>query len=198
MVLFIVCLLWWPPQTLGEGKLEDTPEVHLISYIAGLQASAVQAAALRKLDIRADVQPQTSWNVDLFASEVNTRNSDINWENVARGFDHPGFTLPDQASFRNLMNIWRQCTPEAFPLNTVIGKDLWLNTRGQAQFLQYACAEEDQSLFTFEHAQRKQNPIEGLQYGTRKFASISAISSICYMHCTYAGSFNLNWDQESG
>eukprot|EP00884_Botryococcus_braunii_P017999 jgi/Botrbrau1/4883/Bobra.0032s0038.1 len=129
----------------------------------GDQASAVQAAALRKLDIRADVQPQTSWNVDLFASEVNTRNPDINWENVARGFDHPGFTLPDQASFRNLMNIWRQCTPEAFPLNTVIGKELWLNTRGQAQFLQYACAEEDQSLFTFEHAQRKQHPIEGLQ-----------------------------------
>jgi hypothetical protein len=164
----------------------------LILWLLPGQTSAVQAAALRKLDIRADVQPQTSWNVELFASEVNTRNPEINWESVARGLDHPGFVLPDQASFKNLMNIWRQCTPEAFPLHAVIGKDLWHNTKGQAQFLLHATAEEDPSLFTFEHALRKQPPLEGLHIGMTKdlaFGVMTQFFSSLALPCT----FGLNW-----
>lgn len=113
-----------------------------------------------------DVQSPMTWNADLFASEVTSQNPDLIWEKVARGFDHPAFSLPDANAFKNLMNLWRQCTPEAFPLHAIIGPELWRNTLGQVQFLKYAVAEDDRSIFTFEHAPRKQLPLENLEPGT--------------------------------
>jgi hypothetical protein len=102
----------------------------------------------------------------MFIAVVLAKNAELNWEAVARGFDHPQFSLPDQTAFRNLMNVWAKATPEAFPLNAVVGDPtwpLWHNTRGHVQFLQFAIAERDPSVFTFEHALRKQPPLEGLK-----------------------------------
>lgn len=134
-----------------------------------------QAAALQALDIRMDVQPPMTWNADLFASEVTSQNPDLIWEKVARGFDHPAFRLPSENSFKNLMNLWRQCTPEAFPLHAIMGEQLWQNTKGQAQLLKYAVAEDDRSIFTFEHAPgKKQKALESLGPGTWKVSGFRA------------------------
>jgi hypothetical protein len=108
----------------------------------------------------------------MFIAVVLAKNAELNWEAVARGFDHPQFNLPDQTAFHNLMNVWAKATPEAFPLNAVVGDPtwpLWHNTRGHVQFLQFAIAERDPSVFTFEHAQRKQPPLEGLKSASRSF-----------------------------
>jgi CCR4-NOT transcription complex subunit 1 len=83
-------------------------------------------------------------------------------DRLAEELDYEGFALPDGRAFVLLLTCWRMATQDKpFPLATLIQRR-WSNVGGQIAFLRYATAAPPQ-VFSFEHAQNKLAPVEGLQ-----------------------------------
>lgn len=105
-----------------------------------------------------------SWNVAALVAGVQAANPHLEWQRVAASLDQPGFAVPDAGALKLLMAAWaRGADGEPFPLTALVGS-LWANTAGQLSFLRQAAAAPPE-LFSWVHAARKQEPLEGLHAG---------------------------------
>lgn len=87
----------------------------------------------------------------------------LDWRQVVGHLDQPGFTMPDAGALKVLMIAYAHATPEPFPLPALVG-DVWDNAPGQLSFLKHATAAPPE-LFTWAHAARRLEPLEGLHAG---------------------------------
>lgn len=123
-------------------------------------SQAALEAALAGLSMESG--PGTPWKLDVIMACLNPELAKMSADRLAEQLDHDAFSLPDSRAFFVLMTCWRMATLEKpFPLATLIQKR-WNNVQGQVAFLRYATAAPPK-VFTFEHAQRKLAPVEGLQ-----------------------------------
>ena len=129
------------------------------AHIAVQAALATSLAALSLLDTSST---DTAWNLDVLMGVLGHDFTKLDPERFAEALDHEAFALPDGRAFLTLMSQWRRATADkAFPLPAVIGR-AWKNAPGQISFLRFATAAPPE-LFSFEGAQRKLPPVEGLQ-----------------------------------
>ncbi|KAI4973078.1 hypothetical protein ZWY2020_024583 [Hordeum vulgare] len=75
-----------------------------------------------------------------------------NWVHVMENLDHEGFSIPVEATFCLLMNIYGRACKDPFPLHAVCGP-MWTNTEGQISFLKHAIS-APATIFTFAHSSR--------------------------------------------
>lgn len=78
-----------------------------------------------------------SWNTDAFVSAVKKKYPKMNWKNIIRHLDYPGFRLLDQRGLVNISQIYKKLTDEALPVEAIV-KEPWLNSEGQLSFISLA------------------------------------------------------------
>lgn len=128
----------------------------------GFAVQAALAASMATLSLSDASAADTAWNLDVLMSALGNDLAKLDHDRVAEAFDHEAFALPDGRAFLTLVSLWRRATGEkAFPLPAVIGR-AWKNAPGQIAFLRFASAAPPE-VFSFEGAQRKLPPVEGLQ-----------------------------------
>jgi CCR4-NOT transcription complex subunit 1 len=103
------------------------------------------------------------WNVSVIVEGLKAANPALDWSRVAEHLDHPRFSIPNAAAFQVFMAAWRHASVSPFPLHAIVS-GLWSNTAGQLSFLQQAAAAPP-DVFSWDHAARKQEPLEGLHAG---------------------------------
>lgn len=111
----------------------------------------------------------SGWDFDVVVAVLKSQCPDLNWFGVANAFDHADFFVPDFQAFDLLIGCFKKGVQEHFPLETVIGR-LWRNTEGQLSFLRYAI-QAPPEIFTFEHARKKMNRLDGIQNGKTPFGT---------------------------
>jgi CCR4-NOT transcription complex subunit 1 len=105
-----------------------------------------------------------TWNVAVLVAGLQAANPRLDWQRVAAALDQPGFAVPDAGALKLLMAAWaRGSGGEPFPLPALVGS-LWTNAPGQLSFLRQATAAPPE-LFSWAHAARKLEPLEGLHAG---------------------------------
>lgn len=118
------------------------------------------ASALGALGL-ASASNSQQWDVEVAVKALKASHPSIQWPSIPDYFDHPRFSLPDQAAFQTIITGYKAGSKEAFPLQAVVGR-VWQNQQGQLQFLKYA-VQSPPDLFTFEHAIRQQPPLNDLK-----------------------------------
>ncbi len=137
------------------GMVARTSEGKLSGDMAGISGS-LAAAALG--------DGASTWNVAVLAAGLAAANPHLDWLRVAAALDQPGFLVPDAGALKLLMAAWaRGSCGEPFPLPALVGS-LWANTAGQLSFLRQAAAAPPE-LFSWAHAARRLEPVEGLHAG---------------------------------
>lgn len=137
------------------GMVARTSEGKLSGDMAGI-AGSLAAAALG--------DGASTWNVAVLAAGLAGANPHLDWPRVAAALDQPGFLVPDAGALKLLMAAWaRGSGGEPFPLPALVGS-LWANTGGQLSFLRQAAAAPPE-LFSWAHAARRLEPVEGLHAG---------------------------------
>ncbi|KAK9824056.1 hypothetical protein WJX72_007392 [[Myrmecia] bisecta] len=104
-----------------------------------------------------------TWNFDLVVDILKATYTGLNWHRVVECLDNPEFTLPDQKALAVLVSSLKRAGVDPFPVEAVCAR-LWNNSTGQLSLLRWAVAAPPE-VFTFEHASRKQMPLEGLHAG---------------------------------
>jgi CCR4-NOT transcription complex subunit 1 len=112
---------------------------------------------------RTSTEGAPAWNVGVLVDGLRAANPALDWQRVAEHLDAPGFATPDASALAALMSAWRHATPDPFPLRALVG-GLWANTAGQLSFLRAAAAAPPEVL-SWAHAERRQEPLEGLHAG---------------------------------
>lgn len=127
---------------------------------------AALAASMATLSLSDTSAVDTAWGLDVLMGALGHDFAKLDSDRIAEALDHEAFALPDGRAFLTLMSLWRRATGEkAFPLPAVIGR-AWKNAPGQIAFLRFATAAPPE-VFSFEGAQRKLPPVEGLQVDFR-------------------------------
>lgn len=145
-----------PACTATDAALQDVlkqlpaPTEHAVGEVLGMVARTSAAGS-------------PLWNVSVLVEGLKAANPALDWMRVAYNLDSPAFAVPDEAALEALMAVWRQATPEPFPLGAIVG-GLWTNTAGQLAFLRQATAAPPE-VFSWSHAERRQEPLEGLNSG---------------------------------
>lgn len=123
---------------------------------------AALAATLATLSLSHPASVDSAWNLDVLLSGLAPDLAKLSPQRIAEQLDHDSFALPDARAFLLLMSLWRRATGDnAFPLAPAI-QCVWKNAPGQIAFLRFASAAPPE-VFSFEGAQRKLAPVEGLQ-----------------------------------
>lgn len=137
------------------GMVARTSEGKLSGDMAGISGS-LAAAPLG--------DGASTWNVAVLAGGLAAASPHLDWPRVAGALDQPGFLVPDAGALKLLMAAWaRGSGGEPFPLTALVGS-LWANTAGQLSFLRQAAAAPPE-LFSWAHAARRLEPVEGLHAG---------------------------------
>ena len=110
-----------------------------------------------------------SWNVGVLVEGLKAANPRLDWRQVAEALDVPGFTVPDAGALKVLAAAWARATTEPFPLQTLAAR-IWANIPGQLSFLRLATAAPPE-LFSWAHAVRKQELVEGLHAGKSPYGT---------------------------
>ncbi|KAE8802442.1 CCR4-NOT transcription complex subunit 1-like [Hordeum vulgare] len=133
--------------------LDDLAISKLLGAVIGTQNSLGEAhntyatfvSAIRNTHLSESPQ-LTTWNTDRHAVPS------TNWVHVMENLDHEGFSIPVEATFCLLMNIYGRACKDPFPLHAVCGP-MWTNTEGQISFLKHAIS-APATIFTFAHSSR--------------------------------------------
>lgn len=138
------------------GMVARTSEGRLSGDMAGVGPGGLATAPVG--------DGSSSWNAAVLAAGLTAANPRLDWQQVAAALDQPGFAVPDAGALKLLMAVWaRASAGTPFPLPALVG-GLWGNTAGQLSFLRQAAAAPPE-LFTWVHAPRRQEPLEGLHAG---------------------------------
>ncbi|KAL4458253.1 hypothetical protein ABPG75_013118 [Micractinium tetrahymenae] len=138
------------------GMAARTSEGKLSGDTAGLGPGGLKSAAIG--------DGASTWNVAVLVAGLQAANPRLDWQRVAAALDCPGFAVPDAGALKLLMAAWaRAAGGEPFPLPALVGS-LWSNAAGQLSFLRQATAAPPE-LFSWAHAARRQEPLEGLHAG---------------------------------
>lgn len=105
----------------------------------------------------------SQWNYSVVIEVVKSLKPDLNWHAVAERFDHEGFLVPDAPGFALLSAAYKRGAGEQVPVKAVLGR-MWRNAMGQLSLLRQATAAPP-DVYSFEGAERKLAPVEGLQGG---------------------------------
>ena len=137
------------------GMVARTSEGKLSGDMAGIAGSLASAAL---------GDGASTWDVAVLVGGLQAANPRLDWQAVAGALDQPGFVVPDAGALKLLMAAWaRGSGGEPFPLPALVGS-LWGNTAGQLSFLRQAAAAPPE-LFSWAHAARRLEPVEGLHAG---------------------------------
>eukprot|EP01113_Clastostelium_recurvatum_P016806 TRINITY_DN1971_c0_g1_i2.p1 TRINITY_DN1971_c0_g1~~TRINITY_DN1971_c0_g1_i2.p1 ORF type:complete len:2308 (-),score=670.74 TRINITY_DN1971_c0_g1_i2:313-7236(-) len=79
----------------------------------------------------------TSWNAQVFVDTIRELYPRLNWAQVIRGLDHPGFLIHDPSSLVFIAQAYKRAAKDAFPTDALVD-DLWQNTSGQLSLLRLA------------------------------------------------------------
>ncbi|XP_073353318.1 uncharacterized protein [Aegilops tauschii subsp. strangulata] len=139
--------------------LDDVAISKLLGAVIGTQNSLAEAhntyatfvSAIRNTHLSESPQ-LTTWNTDVLVDSINELAPSTNWVHVMESLDHEGFSIPDEAAFCLLMNIYGRACKDPFPLHAVCGS-MWTNTEGQISFLKHAIS-APATIFTFAHSSR--------------------------------------------
>ncbi|XP_044983302.1 CCR4-NOT transcription complex subunit 1-like [Hordeum vulgare subsp. vulgare] len=139
--------------------LDDVAISKLLGAVIGTQNSLGEAhntyatfvSAIRNTHLSESPQ-LTTWNTDVLVDSINELVPSTNWVHVMENLDHEGFSIPDEAAFCLLMNIYGRACKDPFPLHAVCGS-MWTNTEGQISFLKHAIS-APATIFTFAHSSR--------------------------------------------
>ncbi|KAI4996557.1 hypothetical protein ZWY2020_051477 [Hordeum vulgare] len=139
--------------------LDDVAISKLLGAVIGTQNSLGEAhntyatfvSAIRNTHLSESPQ-LTTWNTDVLVDSINELVPSTNWVHVMENLDHEGFSIPDEAAFCLLMNIYSRACKDPFPLHVVCGS-MWTNTEGQISFLKHAIS-APATIFTFAHSSK--------------------------------------------
>ncbi|VAI11395.1 unnamed protein product [Triticum turgidum subsp. durum] len=139
--------------------LDDVAISKLLGAVIGTQNSVAEVhntyatfvSAIRNTHLSESPQ-LTTWNTDVLVDSINELAPSTNWVHVMESLDHEGFSIPDEAAFCLLMNIYGRACKDPFPLHAVCGS-MWTNTEGQISFLKHAIS-TPATIFTFAHSSR--------------------------------------------
>ncbi|EFN54436.1 hypothetical protein CHLNCDRAFT_135829, partial [Chlorella variabilis] len=137
------------------GMVARTSEGQFSGDMAGL-SSGLASASLG--------DGATTWSVGVLVAGLQAASPRLDWQRVVALLDQPGFAVPDAGALKVLMAVWARATAcQPLPLPALVGS-LWTNAPGQLSFLRQAAAAPPE-LFSWAHAARRQEPVEGLHAG---------------------------------
>jgi hypothetical protein len=109
------------------------------------------------------------WNVAMVVDVLKQVKVDLDWGIVADLLDFPDFFVPDGQSFSSLTAAYKRGAGIQIPLRSIVGRQ-WRNMQGQLSLLLQASIAAPE-VYTFENAENKLSPVQGLQGGRSAFGS---------------------------
>ncbi|CAF0830698.1 unnamed protein product [Rotaria sordida] len=83
-----------------------------------------------------DKNSSQTWNVDTFVIAINDLVPTVNWKDVVKEFDHPGFLVRDRQALILLVTALRRALPPEQYIDLLYGR--WNNVEGQLSWLAQA------------------------------------------------------------
>ncbi|CAF3383675.1 unnamed protein product [Rotaria sp. Silwood2] len=83
-----------------------------------------------------DKNSSQTWNVDTFVIAINDLVPTVNWKDVVKEFDHPGFLVRDRQALILLVTALRRALPTEQYIDLLYGR--WNNVEGQLSWLAQA------------------------------------------------------------
>lgn len=83
----------------------------------------------------------TTWNVDVFVQVVQELTPSLNWRDVVKHMDHPGFYVANRAGLVLLTRALKRALHDNFPVDDLYR--MWSNTEGQMSWLASALKNPD-------------------------------------------------------
>lgn len=159
------------------GMVARTSEGKLSGDVNGLGGMGLASAAVG--------DGASTWDMAVLVAGLQAATPRLDWQQVMSLLDQPGFAVPDAGALKVLMAAWaRASASEPFPLTALVGS-LWTNAGGQLSFLRQAAAAPTE-LFTWAHAARRLEAVEGLHGGKSPFGTPNQAWSCLDLHDTLA------------
>ncbi|CAF0989426.1 unnamed protein product [Adineta ricciae] len=89
-----------------------------------------------EINTNSDKQSPQSWNVDTFVIAINDLVPSVNWKDVVKELDHPGFLVRDRQALILLVTALRRALPTEQYIDLLYGR--WNNAEGQLSWFAQA------------------------------------------------------------
>ncbi|KAH3766507.1 CCR4-NOT transcription complex subunit 1 [Pelomyxa schiedti] len=120
-----------------------------------------------------DEGKQTQWNLTVFADTVKEMYPKLNWTQVIRNLDHPGFYVAEHKALAVIVNAYKKCCREPFPLGYLF--EDWTNKAGQLSLLKVSLTA---GADLFSSTSKKQG---GEKSGNSLWQSVSLIEALLHL-----------------
>ncbi|PRP81377.1 hypothetical protein PROFUN_11064 [Planoprotostelium fungivorum] len=129
-----------------------------------ISSNLMTIAMSRETEERVEGQGSVkAWNVSNFVDLMKELHANLNWTEVIKKLDHPGFILHDSKGLALIMSAYRRATQEPFPIEYLF--EPWNNSLGQLTFLKCAVSAPP-DVFNFTQSSKKVNT-EGLNQASK-------------------------------
>ena len=83
-----------------------------------------------------EVKESSVWNLDVIADVLSVECKNLDWATVVRCIDQPNISIPNDATFQNLTNVFSRISGKPLPVEGLVG--LWTNRHAQLAMLTFA------------------------------------------------------------